>query len=45
MGPHEGSRMNDLTALNEDAAQAAFRVLRENAWQPIVPLRGSPQHR
>jgi hypothetical protein len=26
MGPHEGSRMNDLTAQNEDAAQAAFRV-------------------
>ena len=26
MGPHEGSRMNDLTAQKEDAAQAAFRV-------------------
>ena len=26
MGPNEGSRMSDLTAQNEDAAQAAFRV-------------------
>jgi hypothetical protein len=26
MGPHEGSRMSDLTAQHEDAAQAAFRV-------------------
>jgi hypothetical protein len=26
MGPNEGSRMSDLTAKNEDAAQAAFRV-------------------
>ena len=39
MGPHEGSRMNDLTALNEDAAQAAFRVT-GNAWERNSSLEG-----